>query len=454
MTRTQKPLLLSVVLLTSMLSCAQKTPVSPTFSGKFLPENGKIQFILGQDSDTLSDARKDLIDGAGFPAPAGITLYTNIGNTVPDNEQWRVLGGVPHNEKHEYGQGYASNSINLGSGKVDFKASVDQYSTSDTLSVGLWLSGTSVNCAQQPLRAMLDRNDGDLTPELKGQYRYYFEQLGQYFKSLTGKKVFLRIGYEFDGPWNCFNAQLYRDAFKEIKKTINAQTDNVAYVWQASAWPQPYDQGGEFGDPDGVPYGWYRDLRYNGSKDFHHPLSPTDEKFGQAMLDSFYPGDDVVDWVGVSYFYGTSWMETWGEGSKYALYTPTQAQNAILKFARAHNKPVQISESAPQGYDLTHKTVKTIFNGTQKDLSDQQIWDGWYVPYFKFISDNKDVIRSVAYINTFWQSQASWICSDGATAGGPACPSGYWGDHRLQQNAFIRDHFQAELQSGSWLLGK
>ena len=32
------------------------------------------------------------------------------------------------------------------------------------------------------------------------------------------------------------------------------------------------------------------------------------------------------------------------------------------------------------------------------DTSDE-IWNEWYVPFFKFVNDNNDVVRAITYIN-------------------------------------------------------
>lgn len=38
----------------------------------------------------------------------------------------------------------------------------------------------------------------------------------------------------------------------------------------------------------------------------------------------------------------------------------------------------------------------------------KQVWKDWYEPFFSFVVDNADVIRVVAYINTYWDSQFMW----------------------------------------------
>ncbi|MGB2965121.1 MAG: hypothetical protein WBB69_14165 [Anaerolineales bacterium] len=63
-----------------------------------------------------------------------------------------------------------------------------------------------------------------------------------------------------------------------------------------------------------------------------------------------------------------------------------------------------------------------------EERTTEQIWEEWYEPYFSFVVNNKDVIRAVVYINTYWDSQALW---------GKPYPTGYWGDSRVQANKII-----------------
>ena len=73
----------------------------------------------------------------------------------------------------------------------------------------------------------------------------------------------------------------------------------------------------------------------------------------ESNNEGFYPGDEVVDWVGANY----------------------ECADAALQFARAHLKPVMLEAAAQGG------------------------WDEWYAPFFKFVTDNNDVVRAVIYIN-------------------------------------------------------
>ena len=86
----------------------------------------------------------------------------------------------------------------------------------------------------------------------------------------------------------------------------------------------------------------------------------------QDILEDWYPGDDLVDWCGYSYF-----------------GNPDQE---MLIFARKHNKPVFIAEATPVMED------DGLFFDT--DLSNpkiaKQVWDAWFVPFIKTINQNID----------------------------------------------------------------
>ncbi|MGI5472301.1 endo-1,3-beta-xylanase [Streptomyces sp. CA-132043] len=377
-----------------------------------LPPDGKTLALMGQDSDTLAEYKRDVLDQSGLdaPTPGGVTLYTNL-----------VLGGSPAPLAG------MDTPVNWGSGTVDFKGTLAQYPDS-ALAVGLYLSDATSGCNNQPLRAIIGTNDSDVTsgsPNLISQYRAKVDEMVTKLKSYD-RQVFLRIGYEFDGPWNCYNADYYKKTFAYIKGRIDALgATKVATVWQSAAWP------------------------IDTSTD--HPewnYIVTDP----GHFDAWYPGDQYVDWVSLSAFYGAGSLNTqWGCGSYSA--SPTGLQNRVLDFARGHGKPVMIAESSPQGYDNGARTKSCIMRKRPAATSADTIWNEWYKPYFSWIEANRDVIRAAAYINTDWDSQTQWQCADGASAGEPGCTNGYWGDARIQADPSIRDRFLAELRGSSWVGG-
>ena len=349
-------------------------------TGKFVPANNKVLMIVGQDSDTIGDYIRDVPEDN----IEGVTLYTQIKSADPA----KTLKGV-------FSVG------NWNSGDVDFKKTLAQ-APGAALAIGLAFDACN------------DKEHARLIS--KGKYDKSIEVLGQYLKSISPRKVFLRIGYEFDGMWNCYNPRTYKSAFRRIAQGVrHAGADNVAMVWQSAAWPAPQFAG-----------------------ERAHLYDHTDP----GHLKKWYPGDDVVDWVSISTFYRDLSVFNFDTN-----ITPAAAQQLYLDFAREKGKPVMISESAPQGYRTEKQTKSFIGKNTQTPHSAEQIWQDWYEPYFNFIYQNKDVIKAVAYINTHWETQPRWYCAPDASPPGANCPEGNWGDSRVQGHPLIKKRWLQEVNN-------
>lgn len=366
-----------------MATSAPSMPKS-VINGKFTPPDGKILMFIGQDSDTIADyvaqVPEDNIEG--------VTLYTQLKSSTPDETLLAVF-----------------EPADWDAGTVDFSATLS-LAPNAALAIGL----------------AMDQCDGSDHPNqvALGNYDASLKTMTDYLKSIAPRKVFLRIGYEFDGAWNCYKPETYKASYRYIVQALEAENvTNVATVWQSATWPDASIAG-----------------------DHAHLYDHKAEGF----LDSWYPGDDVVDWVGVSVFYRdlTQW-------SYAPPDTPARAQQALLNYARAHNKPVMISESAPQGYRIGGLTQSVIQENAPTKVSAEQIWGQWFQPYFDFIYENRDVIRSVAYINTHWEEQGMWKCAPGIPAGQPGCNGGNWGDTRVQANAFIKRKWLEQVNSEIWI---
>jgi hypothetical protein len=105
--------------------------------------------------------------------------------------------------------------------------------------------------------------------------------------------VFLRIGYEFNGPWNGYQPETYKQAFIRIATCLKKyDAHNVATVWCFCPDPRT---------PDFMAY---------------------------------YPGDEYVDWWGIDFF-------------STEHFTEPSAVN-FLDSAYKHQKPVMIGESTPR----------------------------------------------------------------------------------------------------------
>lgn len=352
--------------------------VSPS---SFTPPNDKLLMIIGQDSDTISE----YIANTPEDNIEGVTLYSQL----KSNNNNETLFGI----------------VNKGfwnAGDVDFNKTLYE---SPKAALALGLAIDTCNQDNHPQNIADGRYDDTLTT------------LVDYLKGLAPRKVFLRIGYEFDGPWNCYQPTSYKAAYRYIATELSdANANNVATVWQSAVWPDGY--GNE---------------NYNTANPEH--------------FDNWYPGDDVVDFVGISIFYRN--LSLW---NYQPPTTPDAGQQAAVTFARNHSKPVMISESAPQGYRLEKLTVSPIHENKPQPTTAEEIWQQWYAPYFDFIKANKDVIKVVAYINTHWDSQGMWQCQEGVAAGQDGCNQGNWGDTRVHINSYIKAKWLEQVNDESlWI---
>ena len=223
------------------------------------------------------------------------------------------------------------------------------YSDGDVgLQIGLWLGGSS-GCRKI--------NAGDWDDRI--------EDLIDYLSGCSAAKVFLRIGYEFDNPWFGYSDKPaeYVRAFRRVVTAIRKSPckSKVLSVWHSWAAPK---------------------------------VQP---------LQSFWPGEQYVDWVGVSIFQQLyPWANDDAHGgvdSDWAGGTLADVEE-VLRFAASHgNKPTMIAESTPFG------GIDMVSNETREyDLSDP--WERWYAPTLELI-DKWDV-KMWSYIDCDWESQPMW----------------------------------------------
>ena len=294
-------------------------------AAKYAPEDGKKLLILGQDLGAvggLNAYRQGYVDAMDH-VPAGVTSYTGLPamNALTDLANW--------------GAGDLKAQLYLKEKRFDNSFMV----------IGLWMVGQEAAVGQ-------------------GAHDKAIRRLGAWIKKAK-RPVFLRIGYEFDGPWNNYSPADFIQAWKKIVSIFDNQgIKNCAFVWQSAGIP----------DTD---------------------------------IQSWYPGDEYVNWVAYSLFSGI------GQGDK------------MLAFARQHDKPVMIAESTPRGKNLRRG------NGLS-------IWNNWFSPYFTSIYAH-DEIKAVHYINANWDSQKMWIGQE-------------WGDSRIQVDSLINERWNIEMAKSSWIM--
>lgn len=361
-------ILAKVLMLSGITGCAQQQQASEP-----------ALLFMGQDSYTIDEYHRSVPEDN----IEGVTLYT----------------GVFDQTTNQHFPGFYE-PAHWNSGIIDFQKTIKSFPKA-ALAIGLSFNDNPNN----------QNAYGEAIAE--GEFDQPIADFARSLRDLR-RPVYLRIGHEFDGPWNQYHPKSYRAAFRQIAKILDAEgADNVKTVWHSAVWPD-------------------KSLGNERAADYDHQR--------EGMLNDWYPGDDVVDVVGISVFYRdlTVWAYTPPD-------TPARAQDQLLNFARAHKKPVMIAEAAPQGYQTADLKRSPIMKNELTPMSAEAIWSEWYQPFFNFIDDNSDVIKYVAYINTHWDSQYMWHCAPNLTAGSPHCPNGFWGDSRVHVNPLIRKRWLNEV---------
>jgi hypothetical protein len=326
-------------------------------SAPFVPPPGRTLLIVGQDLGAVAGYAAHV-----HPTPGGVTTYTDI----------FTLDGLRQ-------------AANWGAGDVDARACLERYPNS-TLAIGLF---------------MVERSGGELDRLLDGAFDRQIDDLGRFIGG-AARPVYLRIGYEFDGPWNHYAPPKYVAAYRRIVDRLRAAgTVNFATVWHSAAG----------------------------------------ESFEGRAFDDWWPGDAYVDWIGTSFF-------------RVDVTLRRHAQ--LIEWARRKGKPLMICEASPQGYNVDEgqdgpppvrfpdRGLSFSSDGTAfTPRTSRQIWDEWYAPFFRLVHENADVIRAVAYINVEWNAQRVWGSGT----------DGYWGDSRIEANRFIEQQWRAEIAKASWLHG-
>ncbi|MEQ9299597.1 MAG: glycosyl hydrolase [Cyclobacteriaceae bacterium] len=256
---------------------------------KFAPEDGQALLIVGQDLGavgglaTHDDGYIDHVDHI----PAGVTTYTSL----------NTLAGL-------------RTLANWGSGDVNAQAYLEDASFDNScMAIGLYLVNQLDNI-------------------IAGNFDGRIDILGNWIKD-SGRPVFLRIGYEFDGSWNDYNAAKYKEAWIYIVNRFDdLEVRNVAYVWQSAGINTP-------------------------------------------NIERWYPGDEYINWMAYSHFDG-----------------PNPGQS-IRTFAVERSKPIMIAEATPRGRDLKTGDGRSHWNDWFDPMF-QSVYDENSIKALAYINVNWD----------------------------------------------------------------
>jgi hypothetical protein len=189
---------------------------------------------------------------------------------------------------------------------------------------------------------------------------------------------YIRIGYEFDNPENHYDPENYKKAFRRIvDKFKDYNLTNVAFVW--------HSYGGPIND-------------------------------NNTFLD-WYPGNEYVDWCGISIFKQPYECQT-------ALKCDIPYIDNFAEYCTTLNHPIMIAESTPFGGIIEEKVAASSPTAMNEAGITGSTWNRWFLPVLQFIERHD--VRIWSYINCNWDDQPLWAEAH--------APGEKWGDTRIEVN--------------------
>ena len=154
------------------------------------------------------------------------------------------------------------------------------------------------------------------------------------------RPVLLRVGYEFNNPWELYQTSGYIGAFRHVAELLRKdRATKVATVWDATAIG--------FSDPNYM---------------------------------KWYPGDDVVDWWGVNLFDLKDFSQPETE--------------AFVADAARHHKPILIGEASP----IFQSVVPARVRGPKSSAEATK----WYEALFDFIGAHP-AVKAFSLVAVDWR---------------------------------------------------
>ena len=186
--------------------------------------------------------------------------------------------------------------------------------------------------------------------------KYDIENISNLIKQFPGAKVLLRFGAEFNVWGNQANPEEYKAVYRYVSDYFRRNNPNVAMVWSPS-----------------VVSNWGMDMN------------------------DFYPGDEYVDWVGVSfymnkYFMGNPNVPDYEQAYfKTGIYCdPVLLINEVVE-KYGDRKPIMLSESG-----VSHRISSSYITENTTDWANHKMQE--YLYYLPMIYPQ---IKFIAYFDTY-----------------------------------------------------
>jgi hypothetical protein len=209
-----------------------------------------------------------------------------------------------------------------------------------------------------------------------------------------GVPILIRFAHEMNGSWYAWSQDPagYARAFRTVAAAIHARAAGAGMLWAPNTGLGYPFHGGRYEAPPGSAAARALDTNGDGS------VSAADDPYAP-----YWPGDDAVDWVGMSvYHFGNTYP--WGAnvvplaGAFESLLTGrgSGAPDFYATWAAGHHKPMAIVETAalwrPSG-------------GGASELAIKQGW--WRQVFSKATIDHFPDIRLIGWFD--WKKQEAEV---------------------------------------------
>ena len=217
----------------------------------------------------------------------------------------------------------------------------------------------------------------------------------------SGVPVIIRFAHEMNGSWYAWGQQpqAYVATFRAVAGAVHAGAPGTAMMWAPNYGGGYPFAGGQYEAKPGTPARQALDTNHDGVIDgSDDPYAP------------YYPGDDAVDWVGISlYHWGNTYP--WGanvvpEPGKFVQQLTGEyngaggndlaVPNFYAIYGNQHDKPVAIPETA------------ALFNTAGDTSAELAIKQAWWRQVFS--PDIPKLFPRLKMINWFeWDKQESEV---------------------------------------------